>query len=87
MPVLAWRRRRELAAVSALHVLCATQYGQQPSMPLRVSGFLLLLLQVLGDATGKVMYGVTSAVEADGKLFLGTIRRKGVPVLDLKAIQ
>ncbi|WIA21898.1 hypothetical protein OEZ85_004268 [Tetradesmus obliquus] len=45
------------------------------------------VLQVLGDATGKVMYGVTSAVEADGKLFLGTIRRKGVPVLDLKAIQ
>jgi hypothetical protein len=44
-------------------------------------------LQVLGDAKGKVTYGVTSAFEANGRLFLGSIRRNGVPVLDLKDIQ
>jgi hypothetical protein len=44
-------------------------------------------VQVLGDAKGKVTYGVTSAIEADGRLFMGSIRRSGIPVLDLKDIQ
>jgi hypothetical protein len=44
-------------------------------------------VQVLGDAKGKVTYGVTSVTEANGRLFMGTIRRSGVPVLDVKDIQ
>eukprot|EP00882_Tetradesmus_deserticola_P020846 GHRQ01022532.1.p1 GENE.GHRQ01022532.1~~GHRQ01022532.1.p1 ORF type:complete len:178 (+),score=57.02 GHRQ01022532.1:975-1508(+) len=45
------------------------------------------VVQVLGDAKGKVTYGVTSAVESNGRLFLGSIRRGGVPVLDLNNAQ
>lgn len=45
------------------------------------------ILEVLGDPHGRVVWGVTSAIEADGRLFLGSIRRSGVPVLDLAKIQ
>jgi hypothetical protein len=44
-------------------------------------------MQVLGDVNGKVTYGVTSVIEANGRLFMGSIRRSGVPVLDVKDIQ
>lgn len=45
------------------------------------------IVQALGDAKGLVTYGVTSVVEADGRLFLGSIKRSGVPVLDLKDVK
>lgn len=45
------------------------------------------IVQQLGDPQGKVVYGVASATEADGKLFLGTLHRRGVPVLDLSKVK
>lgn len=44
------------------------------------------IVQQLGDPQGQVVYGVASAIEADGKLFLGTLHRHGVPVLDLNKV-
>lgn len=45
------------------------------------------VLQELGDPKGEVVWGISSAVEADGKLFLGSLHRSGVPVLDLAKVQ
>lgn len=42
--------------------------------------------QVLGDPTGRVVAGVTSATEAAGKLYLGSIAGNGVQVVDLAAV-
>ncbi len=45
------------------------------------------IVKELGDPQGQVVYGVTSATEADGKLFLGTLHRRGVPVLDQSKVK
>lgn len=45
------------------------------------------LLQTLGDPSGEVVWGVTSAVEAGGRLFMGSLHSKGIPVLDLRKVQ
>lgn len=45
------------------------------------------LLQTLGDPSGQVVWGVTSAVEAGGRLFMGSLHSKGIPVLDLRKVQ
>lgn len=45
------------------------------------------VVRTLGDPQGEKVWGVTSAVEANGKLFLGSLHAKGIPVLDLKRVQ
>jgi hypothetical protein len=45
------------------------------------------VVRTLGDPQGQKVWGVTSAIEAGGKLFLGSLHAKGVPVLDLKRAQ
>jgi hypothetical protein len=44
------------------------------------------ILRTLGDAKGEKVWGVTSAVEFDGKLFLGSLHSKGVAVLDMNKV-
>lgn len=44
------------------------------------------IVRTLGDRTGQKVWGVTSAVEMDGKLFLGSLHSKGVAVLDLNKV-
>lgn len=41
------------------------------------------IVQALGDPSGQHVAGVTSAVEAGGRLFLGSIAADGVPVVDV----
>jgi sugar lactone lactonase YvrE len=61
-------------------------------VPLPKMGLVLKLspegriVQTLADPKGKVVDGVSSAVEHDGKLFLGTLKHQGVPVLDLASL-
>jgi hypothetical protein len=43
------------------------------------------IVEVLGDKTGAVVSRVTSAFESeDGQLLLGSLHKRGVPVVDLK---
>ncbi len=44
------------------------------------------IIRTLGDPKGEKVWGVTSAVEFDGKLFLGSLHHKGVAVLDLNKL-
>lgn len=44
------------------------------------------VLQVFADSDGSHVHGITSAVEHDGKLFLGGLESKHVPVLDLSKL-
>jgi hypothetical protein len=39
--------------------------------------------RALADTRGVIVSEVTSAVEADGRLFLGSLSRPGIAVLDL----
>jgi hypothetical protein len=42
------------------------------------------IVQVLGDKRGAVVSRVTSVFESeDGRLFLGSLHKRGVPVVDL----
>jgi hypothetical protein len=46
------------------------------------------IVEVLGDKSGGIVSHVTSAFETeDGRLFLGSLHKRGVPVVDLKAAQ
>lgn len=62
-------------------------------VPLPKMGLVLKLspeghiVQTLADPQGKVVDALTSAVEADGKLLLGTLGHKGIPVLDVSKVQ
>jgi hypothetical protein len=45
------------------------------------------VVQTLGDPQGERVWGVTSAVEAGGRLFMGSLHSQGIPVLDLQKVQ
>jgi hypothetical protein len=62
---------QHLAVVIILTAVFTLQYGS--------------ILQALQDPTGAVFHGVTSAVEHEGKLYLGSLTDPGVPVIDLRA--
>lgn len=44
------------------------------------------IVRTLGDPKGEKVWGVTSAVEAGGKMFLGSLHAKGIPVLDMQHV-
>lgn len=54
---------------------------------LQVDGNSGTILRTLGDADGQKVWGVTSAIEAGGRLFLGSLHAKGIPVLDLNKVE
>lgn len=53
---------------------------------LQVDGGDATIIRTLADPTGEKVWGVTSAVESNGKLFLGSLHSKGVAVLDLQKL-
>eukprot|EP00879_Flechtneria_rotunda_P017206 GHRR01018025.1.p1 GENE.GHRR01018025.1~~GHRR01018025.1.p1 ORF type:complete len:385 (+),score=107.69 GHRR01018025.1:394-1548(+) len=87
--IIAYSNRRLVRLLLAWTPRIMRLIGLQPpkkGLVLKVNGEGQIV-KALGDPTGKVLWGVTAATEQDGKLFLGTLKRSGVPVLNLHKAQ